>query len=149
MQKMLGKGSFARVYKAKRIGTENIFAIKAFTKADIWEQSKGVAGVQNEVNVMRSYGDNKHLMNFHEIHETTHSLYMVVEYMNGGELLNSMSKKKRYSEKKVKVIMKNLLLGLRDLHGLGVMHRDLKPENLIIKKKTEPQNVGIIDFGLA
>ena len=137
------------MYKAKRKGTENLFGVKAFTKADILEQTKGVEGLYNEVVVMKEYGDNKHLMNFYELHETVHSLYMVVEYMSGGELLKSMSKKKCYSEKRVKKIMKNIILGLEAMHKLGLMHRDLKPENLMVKSSEEPHNVKIIDFGLA
>jgi len=45
--------------------------------------------------------------------------------------------------------MRNILLGLEDIHERGIMHRDLKPENLMLKSKKDIYNVKIIDFGLS
>jgi len=44
-------------------------------------------GLYNEVNIMRILGESKHIMNFYEIQETVHSIYLVVEYISGGEML--------------------------------------------------------------
>ena len=98
---------------------------------------------------MRTLGEHDRIMNFYEIHETVHSVYMVIEYLEGGELLKRMSKRKRYSERTVRKIMRNLLLGLKYIHSKGIMHRDLKPENLIIKNKSKIHDVVLIDFGLS
>jgi len=90
----------------------------------------------------------KYCQKFYEIHETVHSVYLVIEHFSGGELLEKISLTQRIKQKHVKSIMRNLMLGLAYIHSLGVMHRDLKPENLMIKGK-KISEVRIIDFGLA
>ncbi len=87
-------------------------------------------------------------MTFYEIHETVHSVYMVIEYLPGGELLKVISKKYKIKKRTIKKIMKNFLIGLAHVHSKGIMHRDLKPENLMLKSKKKIYNVKIIDFGL-
>ena len=54
---------------------------------------------------MRELNDCNHLMKLYEIHETIHSIYMVVEYLSGGELTKNISLNKRYNERCVKKIM--------------------------------------------
>lgn len=93
--------------------------------------------------------NNEQLMRFYEIHETVHSIYMVVEYLTGGELIKNMSKKIKYNELYLKKVIRCITIGLKYMHEKGIMHRDLKPENLMIKSKKERLNVKIIDFGLA
>ncbi len=93
--------------------------------------------------------NNDHLMKFYEIHETLHSIYMVVEYLSGGELIKKLSQKRKYNEKYVKKIIWNIISGLNYMHERNIMHRDLKPENLILKTKKNKQDVKLIDFGLA
>lgn len=88
-------------------------------------------------------------MRFYEIHETVHSIYMVVEYLTGGELIKNMSKKIKYNELYLKKVIRSISIGIAYMHERGIMHRDLKPENLMIKSKKERLNVKIIDFGLA
>ena len=61
---------------------------------------------------MRELGESDYFMNFYEIHETKNSVYMVLEFLPGGELLRQMSKKKKYGERVIRDLMRNLLLGL-------------------------------------
>ena len=93
--------------------------------------------------------DNPHLMKFYEIHETTHSVYMVVEYFPGKELLRRIFKKKNINEKTIKVPMKSLLKAILYMHERGIMHRDIKPENIVLKEKKKLKSLALIDFGLA
>jgi len=87
-------------------------------------------------------------MKFFEIHETTHSVYLVLEYLPGGELLRKISRKKIIKDKYIRVIMKKILRGLAYMHNLGIMHRDLKFENLMLMNK-KISSIRFIDFGLA
>ena len=98
---------------------------------------------------MRTIGQKcKYCQKFYEIHETTNSVYLVIEHFAGGELLGKISLTQRIRVKHVKAVLRNLLLGLAFIHSKGIMHRDLKPENLMIKGKRISE-VRIIDFGLA
>ena len=74
---------------------------------------------------------------------------MVIEYLPGGELKAALKRKKFWSEKTIKKLMKNLLLGLKYIHKKGIMHRDLKPENLILRDKRRIEDLSIVDFGLS
>ena len=76
----MGIGSFARVYYANRIGTNNYYAVKAFTKEDLAEYNKGIRALYNEIRIMRTIGKSRFCLNFFEIHETKNSVYMVIEY---------------------------------------------------------------------
>jgi serine/threonine protein kinase len=97
--KIIGKGTFARVYYAKHNDTGKLYAIKAMVKERILtDNSKGIICVWNEIQIMRALGKNDHLMDFYEIHETENSIYMVVEYFPGKELFKRMAKKKVITE---------------------------------------------------
>ncbi len=88
-------------------------------------------------------------MKFYEIHETVNSVYMVVEYFPGKELLRRIFKKKNISEKTIKAPMKSLLKAILYMHEKGIMHRDIKPENIVLKEKRKLKTLALIDFGLA
>ncbi len=93
VKKEIGIGSFARVYYAKRAGTDNYYAVKAFTKEDLAEYNKGIEALFNEIKIMRILGKSDHCLNFFEIHETKNSVYMIIEYCPGGELLKRMCRR--------------------------------------------------------
>jgi len=100
---------------------------------------------------MRALGTKKgnfHMV-FYEIHETTNSVYLVIEYLTGGELLKAIEKNKNLSETLIKKIMKNFIKGLNYCHSLKIMHRDLKPENIMLSSKSKIYKIKLIDFGLA
>ena len=98
---------------------------------------------------MRELSDGEHHMVMYEIHETKHSVYLVTDYLPGGELLNVISKSRRLQENSVKKIIKNILKGLEYCHEKRIMHRDLKPENLMLSSLENIHKIKIIDFGLA
>merc|ERR1712039_543908 len=87
-------------------------------------------------------------MDLYEIHETTNSVYLVVEYLTGGELLKQISRKKVIKEHTVRKAIKVLLQGLQYIHSKRIMHRDLKPENLMLANKRKIHSIKIIDSGL-
>ena len=92
---------------------------------------------------------NEHLINLYEVYETTNSIYFVVDILNGGELLHRVRDKGAINESDLKLLMRNLILGLEYLHSKNIMHRDLKPENLLLKSKDNDHDLVIADLGLA
>jgi len=91
----------------------------------------------------------------YEIYEGTKKVYLVLEYLKGGELLSYINSSDHYSEEIAQKIMKYLLNALAYCHELGIVHRDIKPENLIFmyeltrNSKDEDFNLKIIDFGIS
>ena len=85
VKKVLGEGNFAKVYLSSNIEDNKQYAIKAFSKESLAKQTKGKASIRNEIDIL-SLLDHKNLMNILEVHESKNSLYLVCEYLNGGNL---------------------------------------------------------------
>jgi len=148
--KMIGKGSFARVYLVEDKETKMKYAVKAFSKEYLLSQSKGKESLMNEIEIMQTV---KHpfIMNLQELHESKNSIYLVLELLEGGELFNYVSTKNSITVNEVARVMKCLLEALAYLSDNKIMHRDLKPENMILKDKGDLKDacLKLVDFGLA
>lgn len=130
--KMIGKGSFARVYLVENKETKEKFAVKAFSKDYLLSQNKGKESLINEIEIMRIV-DHKYIMSLEEVHESQNSIYLVLELLEGGELFNYVYEKGKLKQSEYHAIMRCLLEGLAYMDSKGIMHRDLKPENMILK----------------
>lgn len=65
---------------------------------------------------------------------------MVMEYVDGGDLLETLNTRQRFTEAEVQDIFKHICCGVSFCHSLGVAHRDLKPENILLSKR--PNDTG-------
>lgn len=148
--KMIGKGSFARVYLVEDKETKAKFAVKAFSKEYLLSQSKGKESLMNEIEIMQLV-KHPNIMNLQEMHESKNSIYLVLELLEGGELFNYVSSKNSITVQEICRIMRCLLEALSYLSDKKIMHRDLKPENMILKEKGDLSNatLKLVDFGLA
>ena len=148
--KMIGKGSFARVYLVQDKKNHQKYAVKAFSKEYLLSQNKGRESLINEVEVMQKL-KHEFVMNLKEIHESKNSIYLVLELLEGGELLNYISHQKKLTLQDCHRIMFCILSALSYMSSKKIMHRDLKPDNMILKKKTQLSKctLKLVDFGLA
>jgi len=76
--------------------------------------------------------DHDNIIKLYEVYEGEKSVYLVLDYVQGGELFTFIKSKKSYSEETARKIMKGVLSGLAHCHSKHIAHRDLKPENLIL-----------------
>jgi serine/threonine protein kinase len=148
--KMIGKGSFARVYLIENKKTKKMFAVKAFSKEYLLSQPKGRESLMNEIEVMQKL-KHPYIMNLEEIHESKNSVYLVVELLEGGELLHYISNKDSLSTVDFYQVMKCILEALAYMAEKNIMHRDLKPDNMILKERNKLHQctLKIVDFGLS
>ena len=93
--------------------------------------------------------DNQYLIKLYEVFETENSVYMVMELLEGGSLLEYLRQKGNIYESHSKKILKCLLRGIDYLDKNKIMHRDIKPENILFKNKDSLDEPCIVDFGLA
>merc|ERR1712142_230878 len=77
--------------------------------------------------------------------QTEGKLYLILDFLRGGDLFTRLSKEVMFTEEDVKFYLAELLLGLDFLHGLGIIYRDLKPENLLLD---DDGHIKLTDFGL-
>lgn len=140
--KTLGVGCFAKV----KLAVHNLTGIKVAIKIldrqtlDEFETMK----VRREVNIMRQLS-HPHIVRLFEVIETTSHIYVVMEYMNSGELFYYITEKGRLNEDEARHFFQQIISGIEYCHHHMVVHRDLKPENLLLDSK---RNVKIADFGL-
>lgn len=81
-----------------------------------------------------------------QIIETPKHLFLVMEYVNGGELFDYIVQNTRIKDVEASRIYSQILAGIEYLHRLRIVHRDLKPENLLLEGRGR---IKIVDFGLS
>ena len=147
--KELGHGSYGKVFRIQNIATGDVYACKKLEKKII---KKNKIRINTEIDLLRAT-DHPNIIKLYEIYEDFHSLYLVMEECNGGELLQRLSMNaknhKNYSEKDAAKIMKQILESVNYLHFHGVCHRDLKPENILFSSMSDDFEIKLIDFGLS
>ena len=88
------------------------------------------------------------VVQLYEIVETQAELYLIMEYMAGGELFDRIVQKEAYSEAEAMVTIRPILDAVRYCHDLDIIHRDLKPENLLYETTDETSDIKVTDFGV-
>lgn len=146
--KQIGKGNFATVYLAEETESHAQFAIKFIDKEHVYHFPGGVGAVLSEVVIMKKI-NHPYVIKLHRIYEDENYVYLVLEYLKGGDLFHRIQKKEKFSENAAAGFMTRLLDSLKYLHALHIVHRDLKPENILMVSDDNDMEFKICDFGLA
>lgn len=148
VEKPIGAGAFAQVYKAQEKSTGKWFAVKGFNKESVLQNSSGIKALWNEIQILRQVKGKSNMLNLYEVHETTNSVYLLTEYLVGGDLSQFIEENKRISEEDIISIMCGILNGLK---SENFVHRDLKPANIMLRKTSHitSDDVVIVDFSFA
>lgn len=143
MGRLLGQGTFAKVYYARSLKTGQSVAIKMIDKDKVLR--KGLMDqIKREISVM---GIVRHpnIVYLYEVMASKSKIYFVMEYAKGGELFDKVAKG-RLKEEVAQKYFRQLIGAVEFCHSRGVYHRDLKPENLLLD---ENENLKVTDFGLS
>ncbi|KAA0052614.1 hypothetical protein IC582_017821 [Cucumis melo] len=141
--KLLGHGTFAKVYHARNIKTNESVAIKVIDKEKILKGGL-IAHIKREISILRRVR-HPNIVQLFEVMATKAKIYFVMEYVRGGELFKKVSKG-RLKEEVARKYFQQLISAVAFCHARGVYHRDLKPENLLLD---ENGNLKVSDFGLS
>lgn len=142
--KVVGKGNFAKVLQVRKKDTGKIYAMKILNKVKLAESDQ-VEHIKTERAVLQ-YVEHPFLVKLHFAFQNKEKLYMVMDFVNGGELFFHLKREKRFSEPRVKLYAAELFLALDHIHKHNVVYRDLKPENVLMDREG---HVLLTDFGLA
>lgn len=142
--KPISRGAFGRVFLAKKRITGDLFAIKVLKKADMIRKN-AVESILAERNILIS-ARNPFVVRFYYSFTCRENLYLVMEYLNGGDLYSLLRNIGCLGEQMAQLYIAELVLALEYLHSLNVIHRDLKPDNLLIARDG---HVKLTDFGLS
>lgn len=139
--KVIGRGAFGEVQLVRHTKTNTVYAMKVLNKDDMikradsaffWEERDIMAHAQSEWIVRLQYA-----------FQDQRFLYMVMEYMPGGDLVNLMTQYD-VSEKWTRFYTAELVEALAALHNMGYIHRDVKPDNMLISRSG---HIKLADFG--
>ncbi|CDP17892.1 unnamed protein product [Coffea canephora] len=143
MGKLLGKGTFAKVYHGKEMATGESVAIKVIYKDQV-KTEEMMNQITREISIMRLVR-HQNIVEIKEVMATKTKIYFVMEYIKGGELFTKVARG-RLKEDVARKYFQQLISAVDFCHSRGVVHRDLKPENLLLDENGE---LKVSDFGLS
>ncbi|XP_047939515.1 CBL-interacting serine/threonine-protein kinase 11-like [Salvia hispanica] len=142
--RLLGCGAFAKVYLARDVATGQEVAIKVIHKSRLRNDANLIANIKREISIMSKLR-HPHTVRLYEVLATRNIIYIVLEYVKGGELFAKVAKG-RLTEALCRKYFQQLVGVVSHCHSRGIYHRDLKPENLLLD---EDENLKVSDFGLS
>ncbi|KAK4344420.1 hypothetical protein RND71_037514 [Anisodus tanguticus] len=141
--RILGQGSFAKVYHARNVVTDEKIAMKVVGKEKVIKVGM-MEQIKREISVMKMV-KHPNIVELHEVMASKTKIYFAMEFVKGGELFEKVAKGK-LREHLARGYFQQLISAIDFCHSRGVYHRDLKPENLLLD---EEGNLKVTDFGLS
>jgi len=144
--RVLGEGSFGKVFLVRKvIGKDagTLYAMKVLKKATL--KVKDRVRSTNERKILADVG-HAFIVRLHYAFQTPGKLYLILDFLRGGDLFTRLSKEVMFTEEDVKFYLAELALAMNHLHSLGIIYRDLKPENILLD---EHGHIALTDFGLS
>jgi serine/threonine protein kinase len=140
---VIGRGSFGKVFQVRKKDSGCIYAMKVIKKENVIKRN-AVKHTMAENRILKSL-THPFLVNLKYAFQTKERLYMVIDYLNGGELFYHLSQDDTFSEERARFYAAEVVLALGYLHDNGILYRDLKPENLLLDMHG---HICLVDFGL-
>ncbi|CAO3671588.1 unnamed protein product [Rhizopus stolonifer] len=140
----LGTGTFGRVYLAKENKKKKYYAIKVLKKSEI-VRLKQVEHINSERHVL-SQINFPFIVQLYCTFQNQMNLYMVQEYVIGGELFRHLRKSRRFPTDTARFYAAGIILAIEYLHSKDIIYRDLKPENILLDHRGY---IKMADFGFA
>jgi serine/threonine protein kinase len=148
---LLGEGAFSSVYLGHEKKTDLPVAVKKISK-----QYTDTDGFERELRALlhiRKSGGHPHICSLHQCYDDDKHYYLVLDYIEGGEMFEHLIRNGAYSEAGAARLVREVASTLAFLHGIGVVHADLKPENIMLSRQSDDGAsnavVKLVDFGSA
>ncbi|XP_045772562.1 serine/threonine-protein kinase kin-29-like isoform X2 [Maniola jurtina] len=141
----VAKGAFGEVVKVKKLSENKEYALKVLHKAQVVSEN-AVRQVKEEARIQAAVGHHIFIAGAVSRWQTKKRLYIVSEYIPGGELLALLDKYSKLPEELVKIFLAEIAIAIDFLHNAGVIYRDLKPENILLDSD---YHIQLVDFGLS
>ncbi|XP_044540759.1 serine/threonine-protein kinase DCLK3, partial [Gracilinanus agilis] len=125
--KVIGDGNFAVVKECRHVATRRDYAVKIIDKAKL----KGKEDiVDSEIAIIQRLC-HPNIVQLHEVYETASEIFLILEYVRGGDLFDAILEHVKFSEREAAAMVTDLCEALVHMHEQSIVHRDLKPENLL------------------
>ncbi|XP_010224085.1 PREDICTED: ribosomal protein S6 kinase alpha-2 [Tinamus guttatus] len=138
----IGIGSYSVCKRCIHKATETEFAVKIIDKSK--------RDPSEEIEILLRYGQHPNIITLKDVYDDGKYVYLVMELMRGGELLDRILRQKCFSEREASAVLCTITKTVDYLHSQGVVHRDLKPSNILYMDESgNPDSIRICDFGFA
>lgn len=142
--KVIGKGSFGKVFLVREIKTSQMFALKVLKKDNIIKRNQ-VEHTKTERSVL-GYVKHPFIVGLNMAFQSREKLYFVLDYCAGGELFFHLGKLGKFKESRSRFYAAEIILAISYVHTLDIIYRDLKPENVLLDGTG---HIRLTDFGLS
>nr|XP_022900120.1 serine/threonine-protein kinase greatwall [Onthophagus taurus] len=143
--KPISRGAFGKVFLGfKKTNSDVMYAIKVMKKTEMINKNM-VSQVLNERNALALTKSPFCVQLYYSL-QTDTSVYLVMEYMVGGDLKSLLSVYGFFDETMAAFYVAEVCLALQYLHKHNIIHRDIKPDNMLLSKEG---HVKLTDFGLS
>ena len=142
--KQLGSGASGKIYLVKKLTSGKLYALKAIKKLEISKRNHQEY-TWNERQILQK-NESPYIASLKYSFQNEDYLFLVLEFLKGGDLFFHINKEIRFSEEKTKFYAAELILALEYLHMNSYVYRDLKPENVLFD---ENGHIKLVDFGLS
>ncbi|PBL02252.1 kinase-like protein [Armillaria gallica] len=143
--KLIGRGTFGKVFQVRKKDTKRIYAMKVLSKKEIVAK-KEVAHTIGERKILQQSLESPFLVGLKFSFQTDQDLYLVTDFKSGGELFWHLQRETRFPLDRARFYIAELVLALEHLHKYDIVYRDLKPENILLDATG---HVALCDFGLS
>lgn len=144
ISRTLGTGSFGRVHLVQSKHNQRFYAVKVLKKAQVVKMKQ--VEHTNDERTMLQRCRFPFLITLWGTWQDSKNLYMVMDFIEGGELFSLLRKSQRFPNPVAKFYAAEVTLALDYLHSMNIIYRDLKPENLLLDRHG---HIKITDFGFA
>ncbi|CAD8052505.1 unnamed protein product [Paramecium primaurelia] len=141
---IIGRGAFGEVRLCRHVPSQQIVAVKKMKKHEMIFKNQ-IGHVTNERKVLEEAKGNNWIVEMKCSFQDEKNLYLVMEYLPGGDLMTLLMKKDILSEAEARFYMAELVQAVASVHKLGFIHRDLKPDNILLDNYG---HIKLSDFGL-
>ncbi|MCD7467473.1 CBL-interacting serine/threonine-protein kinase 4 [Datura stramonium] len=143
--RLLGRGSFAKVYHGRCLDDNTSIAIKVIDKKSTIADASMEPRILREISAMCRL-NHPNIIKLNEVLATKSKIYLVMEIATGGDLYTKLNHRGRFSDSTARFYFHKLVSALHFCHQNGVTHRDIKPQNILLDQNN---NLKISDFGLS
>ncbi|KAM9477506.1 LOW QUALITY PROTEIN: ribosomal protein S6 kinase alpha-2 [Clarias gariepinus] len=144
--KVLGQGSYGKVFLVRKIkgsDTGQLYAMKVLKKATLKVRDRVRSKMERDI---LAEVNHPFIVKLHYAFQTEGKLYLILDFLRGGDLFTRLSKEVMFTEEDVKFYLAEMALALDHLHSLGIIYRDLKPENILLDEEGHIKITGKIFF---
>ncbi|KAL9027883.1 MAG: hypothetical protein Q9196_003665 [Gyalolechia fulgens] len=142
--KIIGKGAFGEVKLVQRKTDAKIYALKSLVKTEMFKKDQ-LAHVRAERDILAE-SDSPWVVKLHTTFQDPTYLYMLMEFLPGGDLMTMLIKYEIFSEDITRFYMAEIVMAIEAVHKLGYVHRDIKPDNILLDRLG---HIKLTDFGLS